>query len=679
MRRRGYEPRIWWQVAILVCGVLATYANALDGPFIFDDTAAIVDNTAIRDLRSPSVVAAEREVPVAGRPIVNVSFAVNYAVDGLRVRGYHAANIALHALCAIAVFAFLRQTLRRRSFGDFVVRNANDLAFAVAVLWAVHPINSEVVDYTTQRTESMMALCYLATMYFAVRAFDDQRTARWAVAAVSCCAVGMGCKESMVTAPVMVMIFDRALLCRSFSEAWSRRWPLYTGLAATWLVLLAATWSGPRIHSAGFSSGLAPWTYLLNQPGMIVRYLRLAIWPRGLVLEYGEPVDVSLADALPAGIFIVALLIATLWSLVRWPAYGFLGAWFFVTLAPTSSIVPIATEVGAERRMYLPLVAVVTLAVVAAAWVARLTIDRVVSSNARARATTAMTVIALLTTGAGLSAQTHARNRDYASSLWMAQTVVDRWPTPVAHAMLGVELEVAGRHDEAVRQLKQSTAGGYSRAHYHLGGALFNHGDRPAAIEELQAFLARSSMLAEAKKARMLLGRAYMDDHKWPLATDQFRQVVAMQPSNDDAVGLLADSLFQQQQFAEAVSLYRQYVARRPADAGALINLGVSYAGLGRAVDARTAFQMALQVDSRDVRVYRNLAALALNNDDAAGGERAARQALAIDDRDVLARDLLGRALGMQGRIAEARVEFERALTLDSSFQQARDDLAMVR
>jgi hypothetical protein len=99
MRQRGPGPRIGWRAAILVCAIVATYANALDGPFIFDDTAAIVENTSIRDLWSPSILSAEREMPSAGRPVVNVSFALNNAASGLNVRGYHAVNILLHVLC----------------------------------------------------------------------------------------------------------------------------------------------------------------------------------------------------------------------------------------------------------------------------------------------------------------------------------------------------------------------------------------------------------------------------------------------------------------------------------------------------------------------------------------------------------------------------------------------------
>jgi hypothetical protein len=109
---------------------------------------------------------------------------------------------------------------------------------------------------------------------------------------------------------------------------------------------------------------VTPWVYLLNQAVMIVHYLRLTFWPSGMVLDYGVPRALTLAQVAPQMVFVTLLGLLTIVALVRAPAAGFLGAWFFVTLAPSSSIVPIHTEVGAERRMYLASMALVVLTVV---------------------------------------------------------------------------------------------------------------------------------------------------------------------------------------------------------------------------------------------------------------------------------------------------------------------------
>jgi tetratricopeptide (TPR) repeat protein len=98
-------------VAIIVLTGLLAYANSFSGPFIADDEATVVENTSIRDLRSTGVLFPQREVPTAGRPIVNVSFAINYALGGMSVRGYHVPNLATHLLCAVVLFGLVRRTL----------------------------------------------------------------------------------------------------------------------------------------------------------------------------------------------------------------------------------------------------------------------------------------------------------------------------------------------------------------------------------------------------------------------------------------------------------------------------------------------------------------------------------------------------------------------------------------
>ena len=187
--------------------------------------------------------------------------------------------------------------------------------------------------------------------------------------AVASCVAGLACKESMVTAPVAVALYDRVFLFDSWKAAVRRRRGLYAGLAATWILAAILIAAGPRAGVAGFSSGVSPWTYLMNQAVIITGYLRLTVWPDALVIFYGWPEALTAADVMPYLVFIAALIALTAIGLWRRPALGFLGAWFFLTLAPASSIVPVATEVGAERRMYLPLMALAVLAVVAVDYV----------------------------------------------------------------------------------------------------------------------------------------------------------------------------------------------------------------------------------------------------------------------------------------------------------------------
>jgi tetratricopeptide (TPR) repeat protein len=604
-----------WRLVILALAGALAYGNSLSGPFIFDDSVSIVDNATIRDGLSARAFAPPREVPTSGRPLVNASLAVNYALGRLSVRGYHVANIAVHVACALLLFACVHLTYRRDRVAApssparlrhptpapdaGAERRSLDIAFAAALMWLLHPLNSEVVDYLTQRTESMMALFYLLTVYASARALGSRRRLIWQAAATLSCAAGMACKESMVTAPIVVWLYGGTFMFDSFKTALRQRWRFYGCLAATWVVLAIVLRGGPRVHSAGFSVGVSPWVYLLNQTLMIVRYLRLSLWPDSLVLHYGWPRALTLRDALPYAVVVAILALAAIAAL-RWrPAIGFLGAWFFVTLAPASSIVPIATEVGAERRMYLPLMAIAILAAAAAAWA----LDRATRSRALAAA-------ALLVVAVPLTAATAARNREYVSPLGMAQTVLARWPTPVAESMVGQQLAIDGRHDEAIAHLR-AAAPDYPRARYHLGGELFNANRIDEAMPELQAFVRDQPTLAEAVPARVMLGRGFMGRRQWAAAEEQFRLVLTMMPPGDPTrttvVGVLADTLFQEQRFDEAASYYRAYLAARPTDGGAATNLGIALSALGKDEEALAAFRLAVQISPRDAVARRNL------------------------------------------------------------------------
>jgi hypothetical protein len=363
-----------WRAGTIVAAGALVYANSVRGVFLFDDDYGIVRNQTIRDLtRLTVVLSPPRESPVAGRPLVNLSLAINYAAGGLDPTGYHLVNIALHLCCALLIFAIAGATLRTARLAPRFGARAHDLAFAIALLWVVHPMNSEVVDYTVQRTESMMAAAMLVTVYAASVAKPGVTTG---IVAIVACAAGMACKETMVVAPLLVVLYDGTFLYPSYRDALRARWPVYGGLAAAWSVLAGLLATRPRSGSAGFGTDVTPWTYLLNQTQMLARYLRVSIWPRHLVLWYGPPKPLTLAAVWPAALAVTGLIAAVLWGIWRRHPAGFAGAWIFLTLAPTSSVVPIATEVGAERRGYLALAALIAVGTLTAWHVATTVIRR---------------------------------------------------------------------------------------------------------------------------------------------------------------------------------------------------------------------------------------------------------------------------------------------------------------
>ena len=569
-----------------VCALvgLAAYANGLSGPLVLDDQASVLFNPQIRHLWPlVDALAPPRNTALASRPLVNLSFAVNYALGGFSVRGYHLVNVGLHILSALLLFGIVRLTLAGPRLRDRFGPTADTVALACALVWMVHPIQTEAVDYLTQRTELMMGLFYLLTLYCAIRALGSDSPDWWHAAAVVSCLLGAGCKESIVTAPVIVVLYDRIFVFDSMKDALRARTGLYVGLWLSWVELAAVATS--RNKTVGFSSGVSAWTYLLNQTQMISQYLKLTIWPHALVIDYGVPRPYGLMDVLPQALLVVTLLMVTGIALVRSPMASFLGAWFFITLAPTSSFLPIATEVGAERRMYLPLAGLVVAAVLGVYRWSR---------------TTNVAPYVLACVVAALAFGTVQRNRDYASKVALLQTSVDRWPHDRAHFNLALALKAQGRTDETIVQLRFAVAE-IPQAQFALGSELYGRGEFDAAITALQTYVSLPDLNpADVVKARNLLALAFAQQGQLPSAVEALQQALQQDPANPDLHGNLAFVLLQQGNFEGARRHCEEYLALKPGNPVVLTHLGQALAALGDRDGARRRFREALALDPND-------------------------------------------------------------------------------
>lgn len=223
--------------------------------------------------------------------------------------------------------------------------------------------------------------------------------------------------------------------------------------------------AGLHNRSVGYGLGSTWWGYALAECRAVVQYFRLAFWPQPLIFDYGAYVSTGqLASVAPYALVLAILVIAVLFELKRKPGVGFLGAWFFVILAPTSSVVPIVGSPMAEHRMYLPLAAVVTLTVIGAFEIGkRLCTERQCIGLGCVAGGGLVMVLTLLTIH---------RNRDYTSEVSLWQDTVEKRPNnPRAHNCFGLALLAQGRLLEAVGQYEQALRiqPDYAEAHNNLG------------------------------------------------------------------------------------------------------------------------------------------------------------------------------------------------------------------
>ncbi|MBU0485645.1 MAG: tetratricopeptide repeat protein [Proteobacteria bacterium] len=602
--RNSLSVPIWGYLLLLVLTGLLVYSNNYQGEFIFDDFDAIVNNAEIRSFSPVThLLKPMANSPMAARPVVAISFALNYFFGGLDVWGYHLVNNLIHLLAGLALFGLIRATLLLPRFAPTYGAGANGYGLAVALLWLVHPLNTEAVDYLVCRTELLVGLFYLATMFFAAMAFKVERPRNLMVATVAVCALGMGSKEVMVSAPLMVVLYDRLFAADSFGAALRQRWKFYAALASTWLVVGFYQLDNPHGDAVIFDSGYASvLDYLRTQLTVIVHYLRLCFWPHPLVLDSQDwPIIREFSAALIWPLTLLGSLgVATVVGVRQGAWWAILGAWFFAILAPSSSVIPIISEIVTERRMYLPLVAVIVLVVfiVDHLW-RRVVEDCYLRGN---KAVRMVPDLALLLIAVLLGAITFTRNIDYRSevSIW-ADTASNRPNNSRAHYNLGMALmdqerwaEAAQSYREAIRLFDiylpvYDLAGTYSRLgatlanlgdlqeavsmhkkaleitpddaamHYHLGNTFLRSKDLTnAAI----AFNRAISLAPNFIPAQGNLGLVLMQQGDLGGAEQHFQRLLELAPMDANSYLVYGDFLDRQSRFAEAAALYRLGIGR---------------------------------------------------------------------------------------------------------------------
>lgn len=599
--------------AALAAAAAAAYAGSFRGAFVFDDIPAIVENPTLRPpLRLFGVLfpPGDQAGTVGGRPLVNLSLALNYALGGLNPAGYHAFNLAVHVCAALLLFGIVRRTLAWPAHQGIFA------ACAAALLWALHPLQTEAVTYVVQRAESMMGLFYLLTLYAFIRGVHPVVPARpddrlksgegasapgtmrsaWAAVSVTACLCGMATKEVMVSAPLLVLLYDRTFVAGSFREAWRRRRAYYVCLAATWLALAAlVAGTKGRGGSAGFEAAAGVWPYLLTQCRALALYLRLAAWPSPLVFDYGTALVHTPAAVAGPAIVVILLLAATAYALWRAPALGFLGAWFFALLAPTSSVMPIATEPIAEHRMYLPLAAIALAFVLAGHALHRRT-------HRPALWIAAGCVLAL-----ALGGTTAARNADYrsAAALW-SDTAAKAPRNPRAHNDLGAAYQAAGLTARAEAEFRAAIAvdPAYAPAEYNLGVALLDAGRPADALPCLERALPAPRHQAEL---HLYLGQALQQTGRIPEAEAMLREAAGLAPANSEPAFELGRLLAEDRQYAAAAAAFAMAVRAAPANPRIRSNLATALLFCGRIDDAIAEYRRALELSPGDPSIRANL------------------------------------------------------------------------
>jgi tetratricopeptide (TPR) repeat protein len=671
----GDGPSAWVAAIVLALAIALVYGRALDVPFVFDDDITITKNDSIKSLW-PLIGTGEhhgplnppRPLPTTGRPLVNLTFAINYYFGKLNPSGYHAFNVVLHFLSTMLLWAIVRRTLRLPYFAGRFNASASWLALAVSLIWALHPLQTESVIYATQRTELMVGFFYLATMYCSLRYWDSldalpssgrKKLGRvgWLSLAVLACLCGMASKQVMASAPLMVLLFDRTFISGSLANALRRSYPLYAGLASTWLLLFVLNRTNPYTGSAGFDLGVPNYIWWLTQTKVVLMYLKLAVWPWPLLLHYQLEFLTSLANSWTYVVLLAFIGIGTVWLLWRNNPIGYLGTFVFAILAPTS-VVPIVTEMAAERRMYLPLAALSAIFIVGGYWLAQ----RVrIKPRSRIRENSQESE----------TLQTRLRLSATLKLLLVGLPVV---LLAVLFGLISATRLSAYRDEVSMwRDVVRDQPKNWM-AHNSLGALLTRVGGRASSDQSRQVAIGAMPVQPSGQADRS----STVTDPRLEEGISELRTAVQLNPGDVDALSNLAAALAHAGQYKESIDSYHRALQMEPTRSQLHADLGIALLNAGQLPQAIEELQLAVTQKPDDAVSLENLGQALMLAGRFADAIDYLKRAVALKPEYAFYHENLGSALAKNGQIPQAIEQYERALQLNPDQVATHNNLGMM-
>lgn len=570
----------------MAAAVLAVYADALGGAFLWDDLHLVVANPLIKRWQDwPRLFASDLfPPPIASgyyRPLQALSYGLDYRLWGLAPFGFHLTNVLLHAATAVLFFRVAVALL-----------GATSPALAAALLFAVHPLHVEAVTYVAGRSDPLAA----AFMLIAMLAF--RRGGRGgATLSAAAYALALLAREAAVVLPLLLVVVDRIPPDRGRRPP--RAYLPYAFVLAAYLVLRTFAVAGTGATPPTAAVPLAH--RVLTTAFVVLDYLRVWVVPAGLHMERTVAPIAALTEprALAGAATIAALITVTAATRRRaWPvALGL--AWFLVALLPVANLVPLATFM-AEHWLYVPTMGLA----LAAGWLVA-----TVAAGGRARRAVAVAAAAILIAAYG--AATLRRNRDWRDARTLYESLV-----PLAPESVRVRVDLAGAYQEAgevdrARALYEETirrwpdAPETADAWNNLGNIEREAGRLDAALAAYERALAANPRNVSALNGRALalqqLGRS--DDAERALVT-----ALAIAPESAVTHSNLGNLYFRRNAPDRARDEYRAAVRLDPDYAEAHNNLGSAYFRLGRPDLAAEQYRRALQLSPRLEDARRNLA-----------------------------------------------------------------------
>jgi len=516
---------------IIIALTVLIFLNTSGNDFVYDDLEAIVNNPSIRDtgniplfFTNPGRTAVTSELlQNVYRPLLMTTFALNYAAGGLDVAGYHLVSISLHAANAVLLYLLI---LAMAGTGlNAGGGNAQLASLLISLFFAVHPVNTEAVNYIWQRSELMASFFYLVTLLCMVNYMRGGKALLYAAAVVSF-VMALLTKEMAVTVPVVLLLFDWYFISSFKKDVFMRNLKRYY----LPFIVLAVVYACFRLFSyrilresgtGGGSAGWGAFKYFITQARVIIQYLRLMVFPRGLSVHHDVPLSSSLSDPtfLASGAVILLMIAGAVMMRKKLRTYSFFILWFFIMLIPTSSVIPLYPVIMNEHRIYLAGAGLVAVFVLAST-----------------KKSTLLLMAVLLVLCASLTVK---RNSEWKDSFTLWSAVAREYPDNyMAYFNLGVAHVASEQYDKGIEYYRKAVSikPDYAEAYYNLGVAYGGLG-------------------------------------KYDDALDSYKQAIGIKPDYGAAYCNLGGTYVWLGRYSEAVESYKEALRINPSDANTLYNL----------------------------------------------------------------------------------------------------------
>jgi tetratricopeptide (TPR) repeat protein len=574
-------------VLIAVLGLIV-YSNTFDVPFQFDDGGNIPENPQIKELANiPGFFAVEKPGPFASRPLLHATTALNHYFGGLDTRGYHAVNLALHLINGVLLYLLVFLTGRRLRFEESSLRTAAALS---ALVFVVHPLQTEAVTYIVSRSTLLSTMFYLlGIILFLKAATSERRKVLYGAGLFVASLLGMASRENFVTFPLMLFLYDLFFISGfSAKDALKRHYKLYLPVVLSLGYFAFIVLSNTYDRSADYPGiGVKPHDYVITQFNAHWTYLRLLVFPAGQNADYDYPISRTLFD-FPTFISFVGYLV--LWAVgivlaKKRPVAAFGALWFLVTLIPISFAVAFMGlrlgNVIFEHRAYLSSAGAIAAAVCGIVFLT----ER--SEKLRIAAVSGIVVLSLV-----LSVAAYERNTVWRSDVSLWEDVVKKSPEKDrGHYNLALAYQNRRMMEEAIEQYEEAIKirPGVSEAHelgliikdkshFNLGLIYQEMGLLEKALEHYETAI---KINQDNAKAHSMIGVLYRKKGRNDKAIEYYETALSLDPDNAEVHNNIGNAYDMEGQTDKAVEHYMAAIRMNPDYAVAHYNLAIAYTNKG--------------------------------------------------------------------------------------------------